>query len=39
MPVAFVMSGTAVRPRSDEVCVNMVWMDLVRVAARDASKF
>ena len=36
MPVALVMSGTAVRPCSDEVWVSMTWRALVRVAARVA---
>lgn len=34
MPVAFVMSGTAVRPFSDEVWVSMTWRAFVRVLAR-----
>ena len=36
MPVALVMSGTAVRPNSDEVWVSMTRRALVRVVARVA---
>ena len=36
IPVALVISGTAVRPFSDEVWVSMTWRALVRVVARVA---
>lgn len=35
IPDEFVISGTAVRPRSDEVWMRIVSIDLVRVVARE----
>jgi hypothetical protein len=34
MPVDWVIGGTAVRPRSEDVCVSIVCMDLVKVVVR-----
>lgn len=39
MPCALVISGTAERPRSDDVCVSILWRLFVNVEDRSESNF